>query len=545
MKVPFSAYVMAVARSELGANFAALSRRNESAFWAPLDPQYNLFRVSEAGALLGVAPPKQRNLQLTPYVLGQVAQSPTEAIPDPEQETDFEVGIDLKYSMTPSLTLDFTVNTDFAQVEADDQQVNLNRFSLFFPEKRPFFLENAGYFSVGNSGSVDLFFSRRIGLDSGEVISIPVGARVSGKAGGLNIGILNMQTDAVGEINANNWGVARISRDFPNRSRVGGIFTNRVGTGDLAEPEDYNRAFAIDGQVGIGRYTDLSGWVAKSETPDRQGPDHAFSLLASYGSPKWRWRTDVTEVAEDFNPEIGFLSRSDYRRASGFVQRTYRPADLGKIKEIRPRVFSSNFWDREGFHESGWQSFGGDIEWISGFRVGARVDHTLEGLKEPFEIYDGIVVAPGTYSGPKAEISMNTSRSRSASGGLNFEYGDFFDGTKASSDVGLRVRLGDFLTSELGWSYNDVSLRDGDFQTNLGRLRVTYTFTTSLLLQALIQYNDTTEDVSTNLRFSWLKRSNTGLFVVYNEVQEYGRFALPVANRSLIIKYNRIFDVLR
>ena len=253
-----------------GINFQRnIRRRNERAYWAPIPRQFNLYRVSLAGSLDGVQTPALRNLRVTPYALGNVlasGESPVDSV------VLGDVGGDMKYMLTPSLTLDATVNTDFAQVEVDDQQVNLDRFTLFFPEKRPFFLENAGFFSVGNPGEVDLFFSRRIGIgDDGQTIPILGGGRVSGKAGKFNVGVLNMQTDDYQDrLAAANFSVARVSRDLPNRSSIGAIFTNRQATGDLAGDAAPGRTFGVDGKWGIGQTSMITGFVAKTDTRRRQ-----------------------------------------------------------------------------------------------------------------------------------------------------------------------------------------------------------------------------------------------------------------------------------
>ena len=260
MAIPFRSLRYGSGRAIWGLNFERNIRRNsETSFWAHLGRQHDLFRVSEAGHLVGVEPPRQRNLQLTPYVLSS-ARDYVEGSAD-----DSEFGMDLKYGVTPSLTLDLTVNTDFAQVEADDQQINLDRFSLFFPEKRPFFLENSGLFRVGGRssfrGGTELFFSRRIGLSGGRPVPILGGARLSGRAGGFNVGFLNMQTDDLGDIHGNNFTVARVGREYRNRSRAGVLVVNRQGTGSLAPDGDRNRTLrrrrpdrhrAVHGRLGLG-----------------------------------------------------------------------------------------------------------------------------------------------------------------------------------------------------------------------------------------------------------------------------------------------------
>ena len=465
-----------------------------------------------------------------------------------ETQSEIDAGVDVKYGITPSLTLDVTVNTDFAQVEADEQQINLDRFSLFFPEKRPFFLENAGLFSVGSSGSVDLFFSRRIGLEEGEPVPIVAGARVSGKARGFNVGLLNMQTDDLeiegGEsLHANNFTVMRLARELPNRSRVGVIAVNREGSGSLAPEDDYNRTFGVDGQIGIGRYAEISGWAAKTETPGLVGRDRAFSLNSNYSSPTWRLRGGYSEVGNEFNPEVGFLSRSDYRRLSANVQRRFRPANMGRVKEISPRFSYDSYWNFEGFHETERYSFGGEVEARNGARISLSAGGNLEGLKEPFEISDGIVIQPGTYRNNGLFVFLNTNRGRAVSLFARIQAGGFFDGDQFNVSPSINIRLGDYLSSELSWSRNDIDLSAGSFVTNLGRLRVTYAFNTEMALQALIQYNDVDDSVSTNLRFSWVGEANTGLFVVYNEISEFGMLALPEPDRSLIVKYSRVFNV--
>ena len=202
-----------------GVNFQRIIRRhNERAYWAPIPRQFNLYRVSLAGTLSGLTTPTLRNFKLIPYVLGNATKSGVKPV---DTEDDYDAGGDLKYNVTPSLTLDGTINTDFAQVEVDDQQVNLDRFNLFFPEKRPFFLENAGFFSVGNPGEVDLFFSRRIGLDAaGEAVPIVGGGRLSGKVGRYNVGLLNMQTDRRGRHRAGQQLHRRPRRPRPAQSFV-------------------------------------------------------------------------------------------------------------------------------------------------------------------------------------------------------------------------------------------------------------------------------------------------------------------------------------
>ncbi len=530
-----------------GLNFERrIARTLERTYWAALEVQFNLFRVSLAGALEGIDPPKQRNLQLTPYALGEVGRDSAE---DSETEYRADAGLDVKYGVTSSLTLDATYNTDFAQVEADDQQINLDRFNLFFPEKRPFFLENAGLFAVGDPGNVELFFSRRIGLNEGAAIPILAGARLSGKVGPTNVGVLGMATEELVDdsledpVQANHFAVARVTHEMANRTRIGVIAVRREGQGSLAPPDDTNSTWGIDGQVGVGQYGLVKGFVARSDTPDLSGDDHAYMLEGNYSSSAWRLGLEYAEVGGNFNPEVGFVRRSDYRKPQAFIQRRIRPSDFLGLRDIRPRIFYASYWNFDGFHESEFIWLASDFEWRNGYRLEVGVSDELEGLKEPFEIYEGVVVPTGSYRAPRYRLSGSTNPSKSVFGGVRTEWGGAWGGDATQITPRMGIRLGSYLTGELSWQFNDFDLPVGAFQTNLGRVRLTYSFSTKLALQALVQYNDDSRNVSTNLRFSWLQRANSGLFVVYNELSEFGMDALPLPERSLIIKYSRLFDV--
>ncbi len=533
-------------RQVWGINFQRnIRRNNEIAFWAPLSRQRNLYRVSEAGTVHGIAPPAQRNLKITPYVLGRAERGGTLD----GTETDQEVGVDLKYSVTPSLTLDATWNTDFAQVEADEQQVNLDRFSLFFPEKRPFFLENAGQFAVGNPEEVELFFSRRIGVGPGGIpIPIEGGLRLSGKLGGsTNVGLLHMADEGVaGHAPANDYTVARVSQELANRSSLGFLVVNRDGDGSLSAPgsDDENQTYAVDGRWGIGDNLLLEAWVARTETPGLSDRDMAYAMKADYSSATWASRLSFTEVRENFNPEVGFLSRRAYKRGEGFVMRRIRPDDLWGLLEIRPHVSYRGFWDFDGFQETGFLHLDTHWEWKTGTEIHTGYNFTKEGVKQPFEIVDGVTVQPGTYDHGEAQIIFFTDQSAPLSINTRLVAGGRFGGDRLNFEPTLRYRVGERFSSELAISYNDFDLpvENGDFSVTLARLRLSYSFTPKMLLQALVQHNDETDVLASNLRFSWLQTANSGLFLVYNEIDERGVGGLP-RGREFILKYSRIFDV--
>ncbi len=528
-----------------GINFQRNIRRNkEEVFWSPLPRQYSISRISQAGTVEGLSTPPQRNLKLTPYALAEQATGG----PSDERHSDEEFGFDIKYSITPSLTLDATYNTDFAQVEADDVQVNLDRFSLFLQEKRPFFLENAGQFAVGNPREIELFFSRRIGIGpDGEQTPIDGGLRLTGKLGDrTNIGLLQMRSEAIdGAAPRNDYTVARLNQEFDNRSSIGVMFVNRDGDGShlVANDDDKNATYAIDGRWGIGETGTISGFVAKTDTPNLTGDDHAFSVEAQYRTELWNNGIGYAEVADNFNPEVGFLARTAYKKVSARIFRVIRPDNLWGLQEIRPHISYRSFWRYEdNFHESEQIHVDSHWEWANGAEVHTGINFTLEGVTDAFEIVEGVVVQPGNYDHEELQLVARTDRSAPLSFGLRTLIGGRFGGDRVTLEPELRYRIGEKFTSELTWSYNDFELPGGDFTVNVGRLRATYAFTPSMSIQALVQYDDRSDVVATNLRFAWLQSASAGLYLVYNEVDEQDAIGKP--RREFILKYSRIFDLL-
>jgi hypothetical protein len=530
-----------------GANFQRnIRRRNERSFWAPIPRQYDLYRLSLAGSVSGIQIPALRNLKVTPYALGNATQSG----PEPTDGVLLgDVGGDLKYAVTPSLAIDGTINTDFAQVEVDDQQVNLDRFNLFFPEKRPFFLENAGFFSVGNPGEVELFFSRRIGLaENGEPIPILWGGRMSGKAGHFNLGFLDMQTSDYESTPGNNFGVVRVSRDLPNRSSLGGLFVNRAGFGDLAGDGDTNQTYAVDGKIGLGRNTVVSSFLARTVTPGvDEGRQHAYNVRWRTNLPRIDVELGYQEVGGAFNPEVGFLSRSGYRKPDARIMTRFRPESFLKLQELRPHVSYRSFWGFDGFQESAFTHIDNHWQFKNAYEVHTGMNVTTEGVRTPFRIYPGIFVPPGTYDNVEAQLVFMTNQGAPLSLNVQTIFGGFFGGDRVSISPTIRARAGDRLTSELAYIRNDVRLPEGDFTTNLARLRVSYAFTTRAFVQGLFQYNDRGDLWSMNVRFGWLQDANTGLFVVYTDTRYlYDLIPQPErTDRSLVVKFSRTFDLLR
>jgi Domain of unknown function (DUF5916)/Carbohydrate family 9 binding domain-like len=547
-KIPLRSLRYGAKPQSWGLNFKrTIRRKREEVYWSPVSRIYNLNRLSSAGDLVGLELETPRNFKVIPYGLTSATR---DYVLQDARELDGQVGVDAKFGVTPSLNLDVTVNTDFAQVEADDQQINLTRFNLFFPEKRPFFLENAGTFAIGtgdsNGRTIDLFFSRRIGIGpSGELVPIQVGARLSGKAGDYNVGFMNMQTESIdGVTAANNFTVAALGRELPNRSSLRGLFVNRSATGSSARPDDWNRTWGLDGQLGAGDAWTFRGFAARTETPEVSGREHAYDFYGEFKRTWARFWFEYTEVGEAFNPEVGFLLRRRYRAAQSSYLQYVRVPQISWLRELRPHVTYKGFWDFDGFKESEQLHFDSHVDFENGAFFSPAVNLVVEGLELPFEIAPGIVVPSGSYRWKELAWRWNTDQSSWLSYDGSLDKGGFYTGDRTSLGTTLNVRYGAKFITSLTWSYNDVKLTEGAFVTNLAQVRLSYSFSPSLNLQGFFQYNDQRDVWSTNVRFSWLNTAGTGLFIVYNDTEGLGDLLIGPQSRSFIIKYTHQFDIL-
>ena len=528
-----------------GINFQRnISKRSETAYWANLPLGLDLKRLSLAGSLTGINLKSPKNLKIIPYTL---IQGINDNLSSTKSKSNAAIGGDIKYSLTPGLTLDLTYNTDFAQVEVDDQQVNLDRFNLFFPEKRPFFLENAGQFSVGSPGEIDLFFSRRIGIgQGGAIVPIIGGSRISGKVGQTNLGLLNMFTDEV-ELNngnsiiKNNFNAVRINHDFAkSRSSIGGLIVNRNGIGDN---NDYNTVFAVDGKLGLGKKAQISGFLTKSSTPNIDSKDHAFKLLGDYNWNGWNFMAAYTKVGEGFNPEVGFLVRSSFKKTEFRILRQWRPKNTVKFLEVRPHISYRGFRNFSGIQETGFLHIDNHWVWKSGFEIHTGLNFTKETVLSPFSI-SKLKIDPGIYDHKEFQFVLYTNPNNRVSLRNRSYVGGYFGGSRVSSSNTIALRIGDKFNTETNFNYNYLNLLNGKTNVVIIGNRIAYSFTPRIFLQSLIQYNNVTKIASVNTRFGWLNSANTGLFIVFNIVKDSDIFNL-YNNQSITVKYTHQFDLIK
>ncbi len=532
-----------------------IRRKNEQVFLAPIPRGFDIYRVSLAAQLAGLDLPMRHELKLIPYALGSSNKDFT--IAGNPLDNKAEIGIDAKYSLAPTLTADFTVNTDVAQVEADNEQVNLTRFDLFFPEKRPFFLENATTFQFGAPQQIDLFFSRRIGLSAigsaGTPIPILGGARVSGKVGQWDVGVLDMQTresdlTATGQglVPANNFGVVRMQREV-GRSSFGAIVVDREGFGNAASTDRYNRAYGVDSALQVSSNAKLFTFFARTDSPVT-GSDYSGRAFYSFSNNLWQVSGGYSQVGDHFNAEVGFVPRVGYRKPEYRVFFQPQPKRWKWIRRFSPHTSYQSFYGFDGRLQSSTNHMHFfEIQPMVGGRFGSYVDRNEDRPLVPFVVYntDGtkVVIPPGLYTWKQLVGEYLSDPSAWFSGVARYRTGGFYDGDYKSIELQGNMRVGSMFTTGVGWTRQIVDLQYGNFIADLLPVNVAYSFTTLASIQALVQYNSQTSLFTSNVRLALLNRSGTGLFVVYNDRRDTSTFdPRDVLGRSFVIKYTRLLD---
>ncbi len=521
-----------------GVNFGRRIRsKNEYTHWSPIPRPHRTSRVSLAGELNGLSGINQgRNLYLKPYLL-------TPLVRREGDDVDFlpDVGFDLKYGVTSELALDVTVNTDFSQVEADQQQINLTRFPLFFPEKREFFLENASLFQVRRVGrglrnsSRDLiaFFSRRIGLSEGRVVPILGGARFTGRAGPYGVGFLSIQTDEFEEFPSTNFTVARIQRDILGNSDVAGIFINKQGGGG------YNRTYGVDSRLQFFRNLEIASFFLKTDTPGLSGEDTSASAFVGWADHRYDIQAEYLSIEDNFNPEVGFVPRKGIRKSRGEFNLKLRPGEIIPwMREFRPSTGIEYITDQANVVQSKNFDQTLEVDWQNGslFQFTHRVE--FERLEDPFFIQPDQAIPVGDYVFGSINASFSSDRSRMFSGSLGLRVGEFFDGHQDSYQAGLRFQLGARFSTDVSWEHDDVDLPSGAFSTDLVNTIIDYSFSPRMFLNALIQYNSTLDEISSNIRFNFIYKPLSDIFLVYNERRATDG---QIIERALIAKLTYLF----
>ena len=530
--------------------------KNELSSLVPLPISRGIMLISQAATVVGIEAPDDggRTLELKPYAIADVTTD-RRAVPAVANELHGEVGLDLKYGLTQNLVADVTVNTDFAQVEVDEQQVNLTRFGLFYPEKREFFIENQGVFTFGGTASglfgdagvnvPILFYSRRIGLEERDDLSVEVpidaGGRLTGRLGPFSIGALNIQTGnqpAAGAV-ATNFTVVRLKRDLLRRSSIGALVARRSVS---RRGPGANDTYGLDGTFSFHDDLNINTYWARTGTAGMED-EISYRGQLDYAGDRYGVQLERLVVGRGFNPEIGFLRRDDFERSFASLRFSPRPQSIEAIRKLTWEGHIDHIEDRAGLLETREQHGRFGIEFESSDLFDVSYTRSYEFLEEPFEIAPAVVLPVDGYDFQQVEVMLTLGQQRAFTGAVAVARGSFYSGDKTSVSLFHgRQELTPRLSLEPSISLNWIDLPEGRFSTELVTARATYTLSSLMFVSALVQYNSSTASIGANVRLRWEYHPGSELFVVYNEARNTLRPGRPeLQDRALIVKFNRLF----
>jgi hypothetical protein len=532
-----------------GLNIARIIRRkNEENLWTSWQRSFGLERVSQAGELGGVEEIRRPRLrEIKPYASGEWREGvPLVGANGFDAGARAHIGIEVaKLGITPSLTAEFTVNPDFGQAEVDDQIVNLSRFSVFFPEKRDFFLENSGIFLFGRQGENQAFFTRRIGLtDEGAPVPIDYGAKVTGKIGPYNIGFLQVQTRKLGHastglgIPRQQFTVLRVKRDIFKRSYVGAILVNRQGATAVGG-SNYNRVGGADAEFNLTDHYKVKAFWMGSATPGVRSGAGSSRLESIFENDLYRFITVYEDVGAKFNPEVGFIERNAIHQYFGQFAYKPRPKFIPHVQQMEFETQIEYYTNRAGKLATRQT----ELTWDTVFKDSSElffrpVEDVNDVLTEPFSIRRGIVIPAGTYHFNRPQVSFTSDLSKRIVFNVREKWGDFYSGERYETSGGVTWRPNSHLLLDLSESYNRVRLREGNFSTSLFAGRMNYNFSRKLLTSALIQINSAARLSAINVRLRYIYRPNSDFFIIYNQTSGTG---LERPSYGLQIKLTRDF----
>lgn len=518
-----------------------IGRKREEDRWSNPSREYSLFNIYRAGELGGLSGIRQGiGLDVVPFFVSHWRNERDEdgdgrADGSGEKTLLGEPGLDAFYKIIPSLTFSLTLNTDFAETEVDERQINLTRFPLFFPERRDFFLQDAGVFEFGFNNAaggggdtaVIPFFSRRIGLnDAGEEVPILGGAKLTGRAGPWGIGVLDVQTDELDELDGQNLFVTRLSKNVGAQSTVGGIVThgNPAGTGDntVVGFDGTHRASVFSGDRDLV----TTGFALFSESEGVSGERAAYGLALSAPGDRVNWRLGALEIQEDFEAALGFVPRPDIRRYDGSIELQPRP-DLAGVRQLEFGLGTEVFTDTDGELET-WSTVFQPLGFLfeSGDEVRFELEQVRDVLVDPFLIHDeegladDVEIEAGEYDFTRAALELGTAEKRALSGELSLDGGEFYDGHRRGIGVSVLWQPGPLFNAQAGYARDDVDLEDGSFDTQLARLRANFSFSPELSWNSFVQWDTESDTLGLQSRLRWIPVPHQEVFLVFNETLE-------------------------
>jgi hypothetical protein len=531
-------------------------KKNELSYLTAIPPSYGgagIWKVSSAATLVGIEAPRGGGrLEVKPYALSSVS---TDRVASPPTANDLsaDVGLDARYKITRSLNADFTYNTDFAQVEVDSQQLNLSRFSLFYPEKREFFLEMQNIMSFGpttgpgmqraaNDPTPILFFSRQIGLANGVAVPIGAGGRLIGRAGPYTIGAFTMRAEesAKADAPATTFSVVRARRNVLRRSAIGVLATQRSPSTDRPGS---NRVLGLDANFRFLQDVEINGYYAASRTSGRQGDTSSYLGQFRYAGDRYGVEATRLGVGEGFDPQIGFLPRRGFSRNYGFFRFSPRPARWPSIRKLGWEASVDRISGTSGALETSDAKATFRVTRANSDEMNVTFD-SLEDRPRTMFAVAGAAIQPGAYEFRDLRVNYVLGPQRRLVGTVTAAHGGFYGGEKTEVGYNGRVSFTSRLMVEPALTSTWLDMPTGHFTARLLGARTTFALTPRMFAAALVQYNSSTHGVGTNVRFRWEYRPGSDLFIVYSDGRDTRTGGVPdVLTRSLAIKFTRLLQM--
>ena len=513
-----------------------INRKNESVIWPHIGLEYSsdIYQVSQYANLKGLKNIKRgKDIKIKPFAIGGTQNQITD-----EKTVNDNIGnggFDIYYGLKSNLTLNLTYNTDFAQVEADNAQINLTRFNLFYPEKREFFLTRSKLFAFGNSRQTEVFFSRKIGLNQ-DVVG---GARLFGQIGKTSVGALNIHTRADGDLPATHYNAIRLRKDVRDRTTVGAIIT------DVSSKGVRNSVYGIDGQMRFWGNSSVSAWYSQVDDTSLVGPSAASMIKLDLRNDRYFLTTGQHRVDEDFRPGLGFVQRQDMIGTgiiAGFTPRVGDGDEL--IRQWRFTIYARDVQNNAGIHETG--VLNGGIEAILETRdkIGLKVIQNKEKLTAGFTLGNGVEIQKGNYRDQKISFSARTNQSRGVWGNFALSKGDYFGGNKTSMSGSIGKQFSNHLTLYGSANQNIVSMpSQEEFTANIYGITAEVALNRKWFGKALIQYDNFSEQLQLYCRINWIHTPGSDLFIVLNQRYDMAGSKSSLVQGTQVVKLTYLFQI--
>jgi len=513
-----------------------INRKNESVIWPHIGLEYSsdIYQVSQYANLKGLKNIKRgKDIKIKPFAIGGTQNQITD-----EKTVNDNIGnggFDIYYGLKSNLTLNLTYNTDFAQVEADNAQINLTRFNLFYPEKREFFLTRSKLFAFGNSRQTEVFFSRKIGLNQ-DVVG---GARLFGQIGKTSVGALNIHTRADGDLPATHYNAIRLRKDVRDRTTVGVIIT------DVSSKGFRNSVYGIDGQMRFWGNSSVSAWYSQVDDTSLVGPSAASMIKLDLRNDRYFLTTGQHRVDEDFRPGLGFVQRQDMIGTgiiAGFTPRVGDGDEL--IRQWRFTIYARDVQNHAGIHETG--VLNGGIEAILETRdkIGLKVIQNKEKLTAGFTLGNGVEIQKGNYRDRKISFSARTNQSRGVWGNFALSKGDYFGGNKTSMSGSIGKQFSNHMTLYGSANQNIVSMpSQEEFTANIYGITAEVALNRKWFGKALIQYDNFSEQLQLYCRINWIHTPGSDLFIVLNQRYDMAGSKSSLVQGTQVVKLTYLFQI--